>query len=164
MISMRSSTRWILLASALVTVVAVTAGAGFAGSARHTTTSTTVFIPATVPFTDTGVALSAGQTVSITMTGHAVWCCHPAKTVSAAGIAFPIAPCPVSQYPPSDPFTAPGLACFSAIGQIGGTSIIFQVGKSLTMTTPVGGELMLGFNDNFYGDNRRGFTATITVS
>jgi hypothetical protein len=161
---MRTRRRSTVLAAALLALAATAAGATLAGATGRVSTTTTVAIPATQPFTDTRVALSAGQTVSITMSGKAVWCCNPPVKVGPNGIPFPTAPCPASQLPPSQPFTAPGLACFSAIGAIADTSVIFQVGKSFTMTTPVSGELLLGFNDNFYGDNRAGFTATITVS
>jgi hypothetical protein len=138
------------------------AGAGLASSTARATTSTTVSIPATQAFTDTGVALSAGQTVSITVTGRPSW--GGGLHAGPKGIAFSQGSCPVAQYTYPTPFTAPGQACYSAIGQLGGTSIVFEVGKTFSMTTPVDGELMLGYNDNFYGDNSGHFEATITVS
>jgi hypothetical protein len=47
----------------------------------------------------------------------------------------------------------------------GGTDrATFFVGKSDTLIAPATGELFLGYNDQFYGDNSKGFTVTITVS
>jgi hypothetical protein len=126
--------------------------------------STIIFVRASQSFTDTGVNLTQGQHVSITATGRARYS-SGSPTVSAAGLRFTNPACTGAQYAGAAaiPFVAPGLPCYSLIGRIGNTPIIFEVGKSCTLVAPQNGELYLGFNDSYYGDNSGGFTAVITT-
>lgn len=57
---------------------------------------------------------------------------------------------------------APSLTAFSLIGQAGSGSF-FQLGTSSTITGQ-SGPLMLGFNDDFYGDNTKGYSVTVSYT
>jgi hypothetical protein len=125
----------------------------------------TVSVPAAQPFTDTGIALTGGEHFSVSATGTP--CYHAGSgCYGPNGVAFRSSShnytCSFIQYTTND-FTAPGLSCWSLIGRIGSSGVIFQVGKSLTLASPVSGELFLGANDNYYPDNSGAYSATITT-
>ena len=118
----------------------------------------TAQIPSLDPFTDTGISLEAGETISIVATGTAS-CCSGAMPVGPKGKAISGHVCRGALW--VGPFTAPGVNCWSLIGRIGTSSAAFYVGRTFCVSTPTAGELFLGFNDNYYPDNTGGFTATI---
>jgi hypothetical protein len=146
----------------VVTPVAETAG----GSAAATTTVT---VNANNPsFTDTGVALTLNESFSITATGKAKWT-HTSPSTGPNGYRFSQSngtnTCGYDQYHPYKvtSFLAPGLNCWSLVGRIGTTGVIFPVGTSLTMPAPYSGELYLAFNDDYYPNNSGDFAAMITT-
>ncbi len=112
----------------------------------------TLSIPATQAWTDTGIDLAVGSSVNITASG----------TIYIAG-SDP------GKTPDGDPnctapssFVAPGLHCWSLIGNIAnGTP--FQVGSSTKFSASAAGRLYLGVNDEVFGDNSGNWTATITI-
>ena len=131
--------------------------------------TTTVTVNADNPsFTDTGVALTLNESFSITATGKAKWT-HTSPSTGPNGYRFSQSngtnTCGYDQYHPYEvtSFLAPGLNCWSLVGRIGTTGVIFPVGASLTMPAPYSGELYLAFNDDYYPNNSGDFVAMITT-
>lgn len=121
----------------------------------------TVQVSATTLWTDTGIALVAGETVQVTASG----------TVSTGGQI----PAWATNTPDGQPlssqcevgetgtFPAPGLPCFSLMGEITQTGTPFEVGSSVTFAVETSGEFYLGINDNDLPDNSGDWTAVVTV-
>jgi hypothetical protein len=159
---------WYLTASLVITGVPVAAYVvETAGGAAAATT--TVTINANNPsFTDTGIDLTLNESFSITATGSAEWT-HTSPSTGPSGYRFSQSngtrTCGYDQYHPYEvpSFLAPGLNCWSLVGRIGTTGVIFPVGTSLKMPAPYSGELYLAFNDDYYPNNSGDFVATITV-
>ena len=131
------------------------------GSATATVkfASTTVNVILTQAWTDTGLAVTPGQQLSITATGTMnYWTggCPSTQNcnVSPAGLGGCASP---SDSP------GPGLPCNSLIGRFGANGTPFEVGTSLQITVPAGasGDLFLGVDDNNFGDNTGSWIATI---
>jgi hypothetical protein len=120
--------------------------------AASSQTTSTLSIPATQAWTDTGIDLAVGSSVSITASGTIyIAGSDPGKTPDGS---------PDCSAPSS--FVAPGLHCWSLIGNIAnGTP--FQVGSSTEFSATVAGRLYLGVNDEVFGDNSGNWTATITI-
>lgn len=122
-------------------------------SSSKSQSTTTVTIPATQAFTDTGIDLTQGDSVSITASGTIyIAASDPGKT------------------PDGDPnctadssYVGPGLPCWSLIGWIGNSVGPFEVGSSDTFSASASGRLYLGVNDNNFGDNSGSWTATVTI-
>jgi hypothetical protein len=114
-------------------------------------------------FTDTGVLLTAGESVSVSATG-AVQIRSGGTSETPAGEGTVSADGTVcSSTGTSGPvFPLPNQACWSLIGQVG-SGVIFEVGTHLSFTAPNSGEFYLGINDNVLGDNSGSWSATITV-
>jgi hypothetical protein len=106
------------------------------------------------PWTDTGVYLAQGQSVTVTARGTMNWytgSCNGNCLSTPAGI-----PCP------GGGSKRLGLTCLSLIGLVGVSGKPFYIGDSLTFTAPAVGELFLGVNDDNVADNTGDWTATIT--
>ena len=115
---------------------------------------TTLSVALGHPWTDTGVYLAQGQSVTVTAQGTMNWYtgyCDGKCLSTPAGI-----PCPGG-----GPKRL-GLTCLSLIGLIGVSGRPFYVGDSLTFTAPAAGELFLGVNDDNMADNTGDWTATIS--
>jgi hypothetical protein len=127
--------------------------------------TSTVFVPATQAWTDTGITLSQGETVRISASGRAQYSLT-SPSVNPQGISFSNPNCAGVQYAglSAIPFTAPGQRCYSLIGRLGDAPINFEVGSSFSWKAPQSGELYLGFNDSVYTDNIGGYTAAVTVN
>jgi hypothetical protein len=123
------------------------------GGQWQTTTTTIVSVDAlTAGWTDTGVLVPSGATVTLTATGTAN-CDYPdCGDIDANGPGGTA----------DSSFTAPGLPVLSLVGMIG-TGSAFFVGTGPTTVTG-SGELYLAYNDNIYWDNAGGFTVTITTT
>jgi hypothetical protein len=146
-----------LVAAGLGTVAAI------AAPGRTPRTTTNVTVASTQAFTDTGIALTSGETFSVSASGTVRWR-RNGPLVGPAGYAFTNSVCAGNQYGDSTGFTVTGLHCYSLIGRIGSTGVIFYVGPSgFSLTSPVAGELYLGFNDDLYTDNTGSFSATVTT-
>ena len=130
---------------------------GPTGTTGLKVSSPPVRVPATQPFTDTGITISQGEVFSVAATGTASH--RPGFSVGPQGVAFDEGTCAEAQS--RRRFTAPGLPCWSLIGRIGTSGVMFYVGPSFQVQAPVAGELFLGFNDSIYSDNSGAFTATI---
>jgi hypothetical protein len=160
------------LAAIAVLILPVLGMAGVAqassgGTGTASTATTTVVVPATQAWTDTGIALRAGEPMSIIMSGTISWRLHPALTTGPEGEAFSQMNCGYGQYVQNPPgskyqFQAYGLHCWAALFRIGPSGVPFPTGTSTSFTSPVSGELYLGVNDSYFPDNSGAFTATIT--
>jgi len=126
-----------------------------------------VNVPAAQPWTNTGINVTAGQAVTITATGK----------IYAGSLAFDPYDTPDGQSKVSTDgytcvggsgmggkFLAPGLPCWSLVGRIGQSGTIFEVGSSKSFTANSSGELYLGVNDNYLGDNSGSWTANISMA
>ena len=115
---------------------------------------TTLSVALDHPWTDTGVYLAQGQSVTLTARGTMNWytgSCNGKCLSTPAGI-----PCPGG-----GPKRL-GLTCLSLIGLVGVSGRPFYVGDSLTFTAPAAGELFLGVNDDNVADNTGDWKATIS--
>ncbi len=161
----------VICAASLGTVSLIGGGAATAASHPVVATTTTVFVSATHPFTNSGVAVTQGETISMSATGEAAYN-GPTHEYGPDGVALNgevnngTGTCLLAQYTSVPKWTAPGLPCLSLIAYFteGTNHVTFFVGKDDTLVAPVSGELILGFNDQYYGDNSKGYTVTITVS
>jgi hypothetical protein len=118
---------------------------------------TTVSIVLTQAFTDTGLFITQGQTVTISTTGQLNWrpsgCPSGQSCISSPGGEA----CGLSD------MAEPSFPCYSLIGAVG-QGMPFEVGSSLTFTQQAAsGELYLGVNDDFYSDNIGAWSSIISV-
>jgi hypothetical protein len=114
----------------------------------------TISVRLTQPFTDTGLYLKQGQSVSVSARGTMNWytgACNGKCLSTPAGI-----PCP------GGGAKRLGLTCLSLIGRVGPAGRPFDVGESLTFTAPTSGEFLLGVNDNYLPDNTGEWIATLS--
>lgn len=148
--------RFLLFLAAVALLFTGTAGT----QAMAADSSVTISVPASQPWTDSGISVTAGDSVSITASGTIyIAGSDPGKTPAGAPGCVATAD---NSIPPG-PFLVPGLTCWSLIGRIG-TSAAFEVGTGTTFTAASSGELYLGVDDNFFGDNRGAWTAHITIT
>ena len=116
-----------------------------------------VSVPGTQPWTDTGLSVGLGDSVSITASGTVfIAGSDPGKTPAGD-------PSCVATDSPTDTWVAPGLACWSLIARIGNNPA-FEVGDGTSFTAAAGGELFLGVNDDFFGDNSGAWAAAVTIT
>ena len=126
-----------------------------------------VSVPGNQPWTDTGVALTQGEAVTISASGTIKWG-SSSPLDSPVGRTFgqlngKAGTCGSVAYAGGSPFPAPGVNCYSMLFKIGSSGIAFPTGKKISFTSPVAGELFLGVNDTFFGDNTGSWSATITT-
>ena len=124
----------------------------------------TVIVPATQPWTDTGISLPVG-TVSFKASGTInVQSGNPAFNNTPAGQG-PADPGCIgnSDTPWGDDWTAEGLPCWSLIGRLGNGSP-FEIGDGGTFRVLRPGVLYLGVNDqaDAFGDNSGSWTVQAT--
>jgi len=125
-----------------------------------------VAVPATQPWTDTGIYLSEAF-VSFTASGTVNIYAGRAdsnKTPDGAGLVHP--DCIASPTTSGGQWIAMGLPCWSLIGRIG-SGPPFEVGVKATHAVPSPGELYLGVNDESLGsfaDNSGEWTVQVSRS
>jgi len=125
---------------------------GSTGATGQASGTHTYVIQASDPnFTDTGLSIPAGATVSLSVTGNAT--CHEGGAPDCPiGNPSGVYTCANNPYDPGDPpGPAPSLNYGSLDAKFGARGEPFVVGPSKTVTDPVGGELYLVFND-CYGE------------
>lgn len=109
---------------------------------------------------DTGLHLSAGQTVRINATGTITcargWPCVYGPNGSGRSGADE------DSNPYDGAWLAPNLSAWSLIGRLDSGVPFFVGAGEARVTGP--GELYLGYNDNYYGDNSGSFSVTINTS
>ena len=135
---------------------------------------TSIQVPSTAPWFDTGIDVTAGQHLRITATG----------TVRYGGSSKQVTDANGGHYTGKKFFTAavlPTTVVCSLTGKVGGTTAVDTgtlllegtpndgpgfVGASYDEIVPESGRLFLGFNDReqAFGDNIGAFTVTITLS
>jgi hypothetical protein len=121
-----------------------------------------VTVPANQEWTETAVALTAGEKVSIAAAGEID--VNNGSLVQPIGRKFFQGPagagtCGNEQY--AHTFPAPGVNCYGMLFKIGATGVPFPVGKKIAFRSPVSGVLYLGVNDDQVGDNSGSWSATI---
>jgi hypothetical protein len=134
------------------------------GAASIPSGAISIRVPAHVPWTDTGINLRAGDSVTVTASG---W-----VAVEAGGKIPPKAP---GGFAPDcaaaaaiyggrfGNFPAPQLPCWSLIGRIGGNGMVFEVGARGNFQARSNGVLLLGINDDSFANNSGFWTALVTV-
>jgi hypothetical protein len=108
------------------------------------------------PWTDTGIDLRAGETVSIRASGNIRF----SAEIPSVG---PDGDQPKCGTNPRVAYIAPELRCHSLIGRIGLSGAIFEVAVSRRFRATSAGRLYLGVNDNFFPDNSGNWTVQIAT-
>ncbi|MGA2980966.1 MAG: serine/threonine-protein kinase [Terriglobales bacterium] len=111
-------------------------------------------VPGSQPWTDTGVDLRAGDTLSISASGNVRF----SAEIPSVGPGGDQPKCGTN---PRAAYIAPELRCHSLIGRIGLSGAIFEVGVSRRFRASATGRLYLGVNDNFFPDNSGNWTVHI---
>jgi hypothetical protein len=115
-------------------------------------------------WTDTGIRLRAGASVTITATGLIHFGSGPISRLSPAGIPWGRTCSAIAeQVSRGRGWPAPGLSCWSLIGRIG-SGKPFEVGARRTLHIAQAGELFLGVNDNYLADNSGTWSAAIALT
>ncbi len=134
----------------------------------------TLDVPATTPWTDTGINITAGSQLGITATGTVHYSTSSYQVCDANGGDYSGA-----QF--LSDVMLPNTVCHSLVGKIGGTTAVGDgtpvpegvpgdgpgfVGTSYSQVVPDSGELFLGFNDDptVFWDNSGSFSVTISVA
>jgi len=147
-------------AGALAASIALVAPASRAGAASVSHRP----IGARAVWTDTGVRVRAGASVTITATGRIHFGSAPISQLSPAGIPWGRNCSAIAaQVSRGSGWPAPGLSCWSLIGRIG-AGRPFEVGARRTLHVAQDGELFLGVNDNYLADNSGAWSAAIALS
>ncbi len=121
-------------------------------------------VPANVPWTDTGINLRAGDSVTVTASGSVAVETSGRIPLKAPGGFAPDCRAAASIYGGRfGIFPAPQLPCWSLIGRIGGTGTIFEVGARSTFQARSDGRLFLGINDDTLANNSGFWAASVTV-
>jgi hypothetical protein len=126
--------------------------------------TTRISIPGKQQWTNTGLDLAAGSSVTITASGTIkIARADPGKT--PAGDPNCIGPAGRKLDPTAENWLTPGLSCWSLVGRIG-DGAPFQIGTSVSFSVETGGRLYLGVNDEigFFRDNTGSWSADITVN
>ncbi|HLH54182.1 MAG TPA: hypothetical protein VKY92_11270, partial [Verrucomicrobiae bacterium] len=117
---------------------------------------TNIAVPANRPWTPTGIQVRIGDDVTISAVGVIQTNLSGAKATPAG-----TPPDCMDIGKVNVPFVAPQLPCWSLLGRIGPSGSIFEVGAGRHFMSSANGELYLGVNDNFFGDNSGSWSATI---
>jgi hypothetical protein len=147
---------------------------GALGASTALAATKTVSVSARQPWTDTGIALNAGEKVEIKGKGTINWGGNSLTLSGPVGFTFGQAlrgdepnTCGLLAYTaekPGEEFILKGANCYSMLFRIGASGKPFATGKKISFAAPLAGELFLGVNDQFFGDNSGAWTAKITTS
>ena len=124
------------------------------------TIKNTVKVPATTPWFNTRLQVTAGQVITIQASGKASTLKTSKTSQSGPGGQKFICPA----YPDGPPPCALNNAKYGAlVGKIGNNAA-FLIGKKLTFTARSSGRLYLSVNDNlrWYADNSGGYKVVVT--
>ena len=127
-------------------------------------TQKSVKVEPTRVYTPTGIAVKAGEQVTVTAHGKIEFGNGPISNLGPEGIPWGSRCQAISKNEGrAFPWPAPGLDCWSLFARIGPGEPV-EIGKSATFTAKNAGQLRLGLNDNYAGDNSGSFTAEVTVA
>ncbi len=122
-------------------------------------------VPTCWAWTDTGISLTSGQSLTINATGSMVF--YPLN-MCPSGYSCIVGPNGSPSYNPcagQPPPLVPNLPCLTLIGRIGANGVPFEVGTNYSIPqVSTAGELYLGVNDTYFPDNSQGWNATINQS
>ena len=138
-------------------VPGLTSAAGSARPHRQSVRSTftaTVTIPGPKPWTDTGIDVSVGTTVTVKAGGSISFAAGPNNNYTPNGLAGCVA---------TEDMVAPGRTCYSLVVRVGNGSPV-ELGTGGTWVMKTTGRLGLGVNDNVFSDNTGSWTAAITIT
>jgi hypothetical protein len=120
-------------------------------------------LPANVEWFDTGVALCAGDGVTISASGDVYVGALPDLRLDyETPDGSPIVTTGDPQFPM--PFVAPGFVPWSLVGKMGTNGQPFQAGSRCTVIAPIAGELYLSVNDDNFTDNSGSWLVTIIAA
>lgn len=149
----------------LTLAMTVAVAAIFVSPRAGLSSSTTISIPGDAQWTDTGIDVAAGQSVSVSASGSiyigalsAPFTQYDYETPSGSGLAESGACADLAGGSNGTALAWPlnGVPCWSLIGSIGSPgSNPFEVGAMATFAAPVAGRLYLEPNDNYLPDNFR---------
>jgi hypothetical protein len=125
---------------------------------------TTISVQGNQPWTDTGLDLAPGSSVTITASGTIkIEPADPGKT--PAGDPNCTSPKGQKKDPTSKAWLTPGLTCWSLVGRIE-NGAPFQIGTGVSFPVQTKGRLYLGVNDEIgrFRNNSGSWRADITVS
>ena len=120
-----------------------------------------VEIAATEPWTDSGITVEAGESVTVVADGEVSFGSGPLGSMPPSGVPWGAA-CDEIR-PQTGTWTAEGLPCWSLIARVGEGEPI-AVGDRATFEALADGPLQLGVNDDAFADNSGSWTASVTVS
>lgn len=123
--------------------------------------SKTVKVPATTPWYNTHIQITAGQLIKIQASGRAsTWKKEKSAQSGPAGQKYI---CGADKAAPP-PCALTGAKYGALVGKIGNNPA-FLIGKKLNFTAKYSGTLYLSVNDNlrWYQDNAGGYTAVVTM-
>ena len=101
------------------------------------------------PWTDTGITVKKGDRVSFQATGQIKFGQGATQTAPPDG----------NNDVKNPAFPVPTNGVGTLIGKVG-NSVAFPIGSNVTVTMPADGRLMLGINDNEFGDNSGAYSVT----
>jgi hypothetical protein len=108
-------------------------------------------VPANVAWTDTGIDVNAGDTLTFTATGQVTFIRGAGSGTTAAGDAAM----------KSNSYPVPRMPVGALIGQVGASSPFFIGASTDPVRMPANGRLKLGVNDDAFGDNSGAFHVVI---
>ncbi len=115
----------------------------------------TFTVDAKRPWTATGISVQQGERLTFTVSGTVSWAHGPHDRTTGNG--GPLDPMRQNDYP------VPAAGVAALIGRVNGQPFaIGQSGQAITM--PASGELFLGINDDYFGDNDGAYTVTVHVT
>jgi hypothetical protein len=121
--------------------------------------ATSLAVPSNVEWVDTGIDLSAGDSVTVAASGTVSLAQHlpfiPNLQTPDGNPRFPS----VDMF---HPFIAPGLSSWSLVGKVSQFGAAFEVGSNSTFTAPAAGRLYLSVNANGFAGNTGNWNVTIT--
>ena len=127
-----------------------TRGGATAGTAA--TAGQTIAVAADRQWSDTGINVRAGETITITADGRVRLAQNTRDFVTAAGADGRVADA-----------TMPNAPIGGLVARFGDSAPVF-VGQSRTFRAPRGGRLYLGVNDSYWDDNTGQFSARVDVN
>jgi hypothetical protein len=127
-------------------------------------TAKTVEINPLRVYTPTGIAVRSGDKVAITAEGQVAFGSGQIADLGPNGIPWGSRCSGIAESEGrGSTWPAPGLNCWSLFARVGAGDPV-EIGDGATFTAKGNGQLRLGVNDNYTGDNSGTFTAEVTVT